>query len=72
MQTAEFISSLQNVREVNLMPFHQLGKDKYFNLSKVYSLTRLKALESNVKGTLEIIALKSTFESFGLNTVVGG
>lgn len=72
IQTAAFISSLKNVREVNLMPFHQLGKDKYYNLSKGYSLNHLKALESDARGMHSISTIKSTLESFGLNIVIGG
>ena len=70
-QTATFVASLQNVCEVNLLPFHQLGKDKYFNLGKKYSLEHLKAMESDAEGILDIITIKSTFESFGLCTLVG-
>lgn len=71
IQLATFISSLQNVREVNLMPFHQLGKDKYYNLSKGYALTNLKALESDTEGMHRVMAIKSTLESFGLKTLIG-
>jgi pyruvate formate lyase activating enzyme len=72
VQTATFVASLQNVCEVNLLPFHQLGKDKYFNLGKKYSLEHLKAMESDAEGILDISTIKSTFESFGLKTLVGG
>jgi pyruvate formate lyase activating enzyme len=71
-QTAKFISRLENVREVNLLPFHQLGKDKYFRLCREYSLKHLKALDLDAEGVDKIRLIKSTLESYGLNVVVGG
>lgn len=70
-QTARFVSSLENVREVNLMPFHQLGKDKYYRLCREYSLKHLKALDSDAEGVDKIRVIKSAFESYGLNVTVG-
>ncbi len=70
-QTARFASSLENVREVNLMPFHQLGKDKYFRLSREYSLKNMKDLRSDTRGTDKIRVIKRLFESYGLNVTVG-
>ena len=70
-QTARFVSTLENVIEVNLLPFHQLGKDKYRRLSRDYSLKYLKALDSDTKGTDRIRVIKSTLESYGLNVTIG-
>lgn len=70
-QTARFVSSLENVREVNLMLFHQLGKDKYRRLSSEYSLKHLKALDSDAEGVDRIRVIKSTLESYGLNITIG-
>lgn len=71
-QTGEFISKLKNVTEVNLMPFHQLGRDKYQRLGRDYSLKDLKALESDAEGTAEVTAIKSALEGYGLKVTVGG
>jgi len=71
-QTGEFISKLKNVTEVNLMPFHQLGKDKYHRLGREYTLKDLKALESNAKGAAKVQAIKSALEAYGLKVTVGG
>jgi len=70
-QTAKFITTLENVIEVNLLPFHQLGKDKYGRLSREYSLKYLKALELDRVGTDRIKEIKTTLESYGLNITVG-
>jgi len=70
-QTARFVSSLENVREVNLMPFHQFGKDKYYRLCREYSLKHLKALNSDAEGVDRIRMIKSTLESYGLNITIG-
>jgi len=72
IKTAEFISSLENAIEVNLMPFHQLGKDKYYRLCREYSLKHLKALDLNAKGVGKIRVIKNVLESYGLNVTVGG
>lgn len=71
-QTARFITSLDNVREVNLMPFHQLGKDKYYRLSREYSLKHLKGLDLDAEGVDKIKVIKGALESYGLNVTVGG
>ena len=70
-QTARFVSNLENVREVNLMPFHQLGKDKYLRLSKEYSLKHQKALDSDAEGVAKIRVIKNILESYGLNVTSG-
>ncbi len=71
-KTAEFISNLENVIEVNLMPFHQLGKDKYCRLCREYSLKDLKALDSDAEGVAKIREIKSVLEAHGLRVTVGG
>lgn len=71
-KTAKFISSLENVIEVNLMLFHQLGKNKYNRLCREYSLKELKTLDSDAEGVGKIRVIKSTLEAYGLNVTVGG
>ena len=72
IKTAKFISSLENVIEVNLMPFHQLGKDKYQRLCREYSLKHLEALDLNAEGVDKIRVIKNVLKSYGLNVTVGG
>jgi pyruvate-formate lyase-activating enzyme len=67
----EFMSSLKNVIEVNLMPFHQLGKDKYSRLSRKYFLTSAKTLESYNEGIEKIKEIKHMLESYDLKLSVG-
>lgn len=71
-KTAEFVSKLANITEVNLMPFHQMGKDKYYRLCRDYSLQNLKALDSDAEGMVMVRDLKSTLEAYGLRVTVGG
>lgn len=70
--TARYVSKLNNVKEVNLLPFHQLGKDKYFRLSRKYSLKHLKDLASHDKGRDEIRSIRGVFKSYGLHVTIGG
>jgi pyruvate formate lyase activating enzyme len=72
MRTARFISCLENVREVNLMPFHQLGKDKYYRLCREYSLKDLTGLGLDAESMDKIRLIKNVLESYGLNVTVGG
>jgi len=71
-KTAKFISNLENVIEVNMMLFHQLGKNKYNGLCREYLLKDLKALGSDAEGVGKIRVIKSAFEAYGLNVTLGG
>jgi len=71
-QLGKFIAGLDNVSEVNLMPFHQLGKDKYQRLGRDYVLRDVKALESTPEGVAKIREVKQTLEGHGLKVTVGG
>ena len=68
----EFIAGLDNVSEVNLMPFHQLGKDKHQRLGRDYILKDMKALDSTPEGVAKIKEAKKTLEGYGLKVTVGG
>ncbi len=72
IKTAELILSLDNITEVNLMPFHQLGKDKYYRLCRDYSLQNLQALDSDAEGMAIVRDIKSTLEADDLRVTVGG
>ena len=72
IRTTEFISTLENVREVNLLPFHQLGKDKYYRLSIDYELKQAKDLYLDEENMAKVRFLKAKFESIGLRVTIGG
>jgi glycyl-radical enzyme activating protein len=65
------VSSL-GIREVHLMPFHQLGKDKYPRLGKRYELADLPPLLGAGGGGDGLAVARSVLESFGLKVQVGG
>ncbi len=71
-ETGKFISRLTNIVEVNLMPFHQLGKDKYRRLSLEYIHNNLCALDSSEEGRDIIREIVNILESYDLNVRVGG
>ncbi len=45
-RTGEFVSGLSGVREIDLLPFHKAGIDKYRRLAKAYSLPGTEPPES--------------------------
>jgi pyruvate formate lyase activating enzyme len=70
-EMAGFISGLENIREVNLLPFHQLGKDKYQRLSRDYSLKNEKDLCSFADGLDKVKRLGRILESYSLHVSMG-
>jgi pyruvate formate lyase activating enzyme len=66
-ETARFISSLHAIKQVNLLPYHKAGIEKYKNLDKPYKLDKIKP-PSNQK----IKSIKEKMEAFGINTGIGG
>jgi pyruvate formate lyase activating enzyme len=66
-ETAKFISSLPNIRQVNLLPYHRAGIQKYKNLGKPYKLFKIQPpTDQKVK------SVKNKIEAFGLNVGIGG
>ena len=64
---AQFVSSLDNVNEVDLLPFHRGGEAKYKRMKQKGRVTDLKPpSETDLKKTKEV------FESSGLNVKIGG
>jgi pyruvate formate lyase activating enzyme len=58
---AEFVLSLSSVEEVNLLPYHELGKTKYGMLNRTYGLQEAQGIpDSRIK------ELQAVMESFGL------
>lgn len=64
---AKFISSLPNIQQVNLLPYHRAGIEKYKNLGKPYKLDKIQP-PSNQK----IKTVKEKLEAFGITVGVGG
>ncbi len=58
--TAEFVSEM-NVLRVDILPFHQLGSNKYKRLGMTYKLPEARPHQED-----EIQAMKDTFQSYGL------
>lgn len=66
-ETAKFTSSLPNIRQVNLLPYHRAGIDKYKSLGKPYKLGRLQPPSDQ-----KIKAIKEKMETFGIRVGIGG
>jgi pyruvate formate lyase activating enzyme len=67
--TARFVASL-GLEEVHLMPFHQLGQDKYHRLGRDYAMAQTADLRHDGQEYLEqAIGILSTY---GLQVQVGG
>ena len=64
---SKFASTLPNVKEHHLLPYHRLGKDKYKGLNREYSL---KDVEPPTKAKMEY--LLSVAEESGLKCQIGG
>ena len=68
----KFISNLPNISRVDLMPFHQLGKEKYQRLSLEYALEGLNALDSDPESSGMLKEVTRILESYHLSVRVGG
>jgi pyruvate formate lyase activating enzyme len=64
---AQFIQPLPNIKQVNLLPYHRAGIEKYKNLGKPYRLNRIKPPSDQ-----RIKSIKEKIESFGIRVGVGG
>ncbi|HSP48132.1 MAG TPA: glycyl-radical enzyme activating protein [Clostridiaceae bacterium] len=65
-EAAEFVFGL-GIREVHLLPYHALGKGKYTQLGRPYSLLMLKP-----PGEEEMEELRMLVEACGLKVTIGG
>ena len=66
-RTAEFTSSLPNIQQVNLLPYHRAGIEKYKNLGKPYKLDKIQP-PSNQR----VKSVKEKMEAFGIRVGIGG
>jgi len=63
----EFVSSLRNVEEVDILPYHKLGIEKYNRLGMRY---RMAEMRQPTPG--EVTRITGRLRSFGLTVKVGG
>ena len=64
---AKFANSLPNVKELHLLPYHRLGKDKYAGLGREYTLNDIEPMP---KAKMEY--LLQVAETSGLRCQIGG
>jgi pyruvate formate lyase activating enzyme len=65
-KTAQFVSSI-GVREVNILPYHNTGMDKYARLRRDYRLTDTREPSKELTDKACDI-----FSEYGLNVKIGG
>lgn len=64
-QVAQIVSKWNNVERLEILPFHQLGKQKWVDSGKEYLLSNTKPPSKEL-----IERVKKQFESYGINTFV--
>jgi pyruvate formate lyase activating enzyme len=60
------------IKEVNLMPFHQMGKDKYSHLGKDYRLKDINDLRLDEKGKKDLLKARELLCSMNVIMTIGG
>ncbi len=68
---AELVKEL-GIEEVNLMPFHQMGKDKYSHLGKNYQLAQHVDMRLDEKEMKNLISVQDYLKSEKVKVVIGG
>ena len=66
-QISEFASSLHGVKEINLLPYHRLGYDKYVGLGREYKMGDVPPPTKE-----KMLRLKNVAEKSGLIVNIGG
>lgn len=66
-QLAEWMLTLETVRKISLLPYHQIGKGKYEKLNRINPLVNLKP-----PSTERMNALKDKFRDLGFEVKIGG
>lgn len=66
-EIAKFAKSLKGVEEINLLPYHKFGKDKYDGLGRKYLMGDLETPTDEKMNRLKTVA-----EKLGLNCKIGG
>lgn len=64
---ARFASSLPNVKEMHILPYHRIGQDKYAGLGREYTLSHITPpTGEHMEGLLRVV------NSYGLQGKIGG
>lgn len=58
---------MPNIQQVNLLPYHRAGIEKYKSLGKPYKLDKIQP-PTNKK----IESIKEKIEAFGIKVAIGG
>jgi pyruvate formate lyase activating enzyme len=66
-QVGEYVSSLESVEEVDILPYHKLGLEKYTRLGMRYRMAGIEPLPSE-----EVTKIADRLRGFGLTVKVGG
>lgn len=66
-QLGDLVRSMPNITQVNILPYHKLGKDKYDRLAHTNPMP--ETAEPSEDAMLDV---KRVLESFGLNVTIGG
>lgn len=67
IKRVSYIANKNNIKEVHLLPYHSLGKEKYNQLQRDYELKSLNNLKES-----DVEYLKDIVENSGLKCVIGG
>jgi pyruvate formate lyase activating enzyme len=74
-ETIEALGSLairHSINEVHLMPFHQLGKEKYRRIGRNYALDSMPAYFENADQEYKLQTIQNAFQRKGIRTQIGG
>ncbi len=66
-EIAQFARTLKGVEEIDLLPYHRLGQDKYEGIGRTYTLSHLEPPSNETMEALREVALTS-----GLRVKIGG
>ena len=66
-ETVKFISSLSNIRQVNLLPYHRAGIEKYKSLNRSYRLEKVQPPSDQ-----KIKSMRDQIETLGICVGIGG
>jgi len=67
LQMGEFVSSIRNAEEIDILPYHKLGIDKYRRLGRKYKL-----METCPPSDEDMSKIAEKLKSFGLRVKIGG
>ncbi len=66
-EIAKFAASLSNVDEIHLLPYHNMGRDKYEGLDREYLMGDIKSPSNE-----QMLSLIKVAEGYGLKAKIGG